>query len=123
MTPDIEIVRHYLNGHKRIVDGPDGSFTSETPPSVKPVLAALTRLEEQLEAAREAVQACYDDLQRYAPPHWRNQGRGEILARNFLTSFPISPTCTCPAGTYDYPNAVHEDYCASNPAWRPKEDR
>lgn len=52
---DLEIVRHYLNGHKRIVDGPDGSFTSETPPSVKPALAALERLGEQLEGAQHGL--------------------------------------------------------------------
>jgi hypothetical protein len=23
-----------------------------------------------------------------------------------------TPGCTCPAGSYDFPNAVHEDYCA-----------
>ena len=24
-----------------------------------------------------------------------------------------SHRCTCPAGSYDYPNAVHEPYCAA----------
>jgi chromosome segregation ATPase len=47
----LETLRHYLNGHKRIVDGPDGSFTSETPPSVKPALAALDSLTAALERA------------------------------------------------------------------------
>lgn len=34
------------------------------------------------------------------------------------------PGCTCPAGTYDFPNAVHTDYCAlsveRSPAKEPK---
>jgi hypothetical protein len=68
------------------------SWAFQTPPSHRPqaVDDALAGIKEQLEAAREAVQACYDDLQRYAPPHWRNQGKGEILARNFLTSNPAT---------------------------------
>lgn len=26
------------------------------------------------------------------------------------------PPCRCPAGSYDYPNAVHEPYCARHVA-------
>lgn len=42
------------------------------------------RLESENKQLREALQACYDDLLRYAPAHWRNQGRGEQLAWHAL---------------------------------------
>lgn len=57
-------------------------------------LTALARLAADTERLREALEACYADLLRYAPAHWRNQGKGEILARVALASPPADP-CWC----------------------------
>ena len=45
---DADLVREALEAHKRVRDNPDGTFEYETPPSMRPAIAALARLEARI---------------------------------------------------------------------------
>jgi hypothetical protein len=52
---DFAAVREYINGHKIVVDEPDGRFTYQIAPSARPTLAALASIEERLREAERRM--------------------------------------------------------------------
>jgi hypothetical protein len=53
---DFAAVRENVNGHKIVVDKPDGAFTYQIAPSTRPALAALARLEARIAATESREQ-------------------------------------------------------------------
>ena len=92
----VETIRHYLNGHKRIVDGPDGSFTAETPPSVKPALAALDSLTSRLERAErerdEWRMRCNEYERRLAGGVVRAEARAQKAEAELADALEVAKT-------------------------------